>query len=126
MSITDGNDVQCDFESRLNESLLVTTFYNIDHGRSPTKSSDIVFSYPNMAGLQKLIGESMCYQSVEQLCQPWIQLLYELDESIVKESKLPGWKWDHIHACTCFKYHVPLVPVVDNTTDFPGYVYCSL
>ena len=115
--LTDGNEVECNFENHQNNGTLETKFHNIDHGSSLTRNADRLFSYANEDGLLKLINGSQCHQSVDQICQPWVQLLYELDDSIVKDSSLPGWTWDHIHTCTCLRYNTPLINSTSNDSS---------
>ena len=105
---TDGLVAECDFDSLRWNGSIVTRFHNIDVERSFTGVADMSFKYNSEEGLQKLMHDGKCYQSLDQLCQPWVQLLYDSDDSIVKDPGSTLWSWDHIHACTCLRYRTPL------------------
>ena len=110
----DGNDVECDFENVSSHQRIISKFHNIDYERLITGSAKIAFSYTNKDGLHNLINNSVCYQSIDQLCQPWLQLLYDTDDSIAKDPNSEEWSGDHIHACMCLRYNRQLTP---NTTE---------
>ena len=105
---TDGLQAECDFDSLREKGLIVTKFHNFDIEQSLTGVADMSFKYNHINGLKALIEESKCFQSLDQLCQPWIQLLYDFDEDIVKDQTSTDWSWDYIHVCTCLKYITPL------------------
>ena len=66
------------------------------------------FKYDDLHGLKALIEEGKCFQTLDQLCQPWIQLLFDFDDNIIKDQTSADWSWDHINSCTCLKYRTPL------------------
>ena len=101
----DGIAAECDFETLRKNQKISVTFHDINPVWSP---DGIYFRYPDENGLHLLIYNSTCHQTVDQLCQPWVQLLYDTDDSIVKDQNSPYWSWNHIHACTCLRYNVSL------------------
>ena len=114
LHFTDGIEAECDFETLRENQKIIVRFYNIDPVWSP---DGIYFRYPDGNGLQMLINNSTCYQTVDQLCQPWIQLLYDMDDSIVKDQESPDWSWDYIHACMCLRYNVSVNSNISTFTD---------
>ena len=97
-----GEDVECDFDTISKDNTITTRYHSIDVGRLITGTyglSSNRFSYNNEPVLQDLIKDSECHQSVEQLCLPWIQPLYEIEKN---SSSGPH------HACRCLSYTTKL------------------
>ena len=105
---TDGLNAECDFDSLREKKFIVTKFHNFDIERSLTGVADMSFKYDDLNGLKALIEESKCFQTLDQLCQPWIQLLFDFDDNIIKDQTSADWSWDHIHSCTCLTYRTRL------------------
>ena len=105
---TDGLNAECDFDSLREKKYIVTKFHNFDIERSLTGVADMSFKYDDLHGLKALIEEGKCFQTLDQLCQPWIQLLFDFDDNIIKDQTSADWSWDHIHSCTCLRYRTPL------------------
>ena len=112
--VTDGIDVECDFQTYQKNGTIKTTFHDIDQFWTPAA---IYFSYSSDNRLKQLIQDTRCHQTFDQLCQPWIQLLYDMDDSIVKDPESRDWSSDHIHACTCLRLVVDLNSDTANVPD---------
>ena len=112
--ITDGINVECDFQTYQQNGTIKTTFHDIDQFWTPAA---IYLSYLSDDRLKQLIQDNKCHQTFDQSCQPWIQLLYDMDDSIVKDPESIDWSSDHIHACICLKLVVDLNTDVANTAD---------
>ena len=88
--------MECDFQAIGTSGTVVTRSFKIDFGRFISETVRARFSYEGeSSSLHELYKNNQCFQSVEQLCQPWIQLTYEMERS------LDGT--DH-HRCKCLRY----------------------
>ena len=69
-------------------------------------SSDVSssFAYFHESAIHGLINSGTCNQTVEQLCQPWVQRLYDID--VKNRSSLNDG--DSLHACQCLSYQIQL------------------
>ena len=99
--------MECDFKTQYKYNTIVTQFHNIDVVGSPI---GITFKYSDKDGLKKMIEDGRCYQTIEQFCQPWIQLLYYMDDTIIQDPS-------RIHQCTCLRYSITLHTHAFSTAD---------
>ena len=99
--------MECDFKTQYKYNTIVTQFHNIDVVGSPI---GITFKYSDKDGLKKMIEDGRCYQTIEQFCQPWIQLLYDMDDTIIQDPS-------RIHQCTCLRYSITLHTHAFSTAD---------
>ena len=101
---TDGVDMECDFEQATKERKITTKYHFIDferhisvgfgNPRNPLTKNKLLYQDINV--IRKLREESEeCRHSIDQLCQPSKQLLYEID--VPPENRI-----DHI--CLCLGY----------------------
>ena len=104
LSSLDGVDAMCDFGSVFSHHSILTTIHNVDYGRLAIEKSILVFKFQNQQGLRQIINSNNCFQSLDQLCRPLFQQLYDMDDSIDKDPTSPGWSWTHIHHCMCIRY----------------------
>ena len=103
----DGSFIECDFGPSLSTTnrSIVTKFHNIDHDRFVSNSYIGVFSYTNYETINRILESNIeCYQDVDQLCQPWVQKLYEIDKQHQDFNKT-GFM---LHACECVRYRTKM------------------
>ena len=100
VSVAGGIEVECDFGQVITNHKVITRFHNIDYGRFVSNAGKSSFSYSVTNVILKQILNGTCYQSVDQLCQPWVQPLYEID----KLHELRQNTSSPIHACHCLRY----------------------
>ena len=99
-SFADGSYTECNFGPvRANKSI-VTKFRNIDHDRFVSDAHIGVFTYTNEETLFSILDSNVCYQDVDQLCQPWVQKLYEIDRQHTDLNNTGTI----FHACQCVRY----------------------
>ena len=98
-----GTSVLCEFPLQRNQTI-ITKFYNIDHGRSLIGNDIIQLTYSSYDSLLKVMKDNRCFQTIDQLCQPWVQLLYDMDTSVNKDPTSADWSPDYIHICMCLRY----------------------
>ena len=88
-------EVECDFDQLLTNNMVITRYHRIDHGRYLYGYFGDVFSYQDEANLPDLYNSNYCYQSVEQMCQPWIQKQYDIERGLLVH---------YTDACICLRY----------------------
>ena len=114
INIADKLTMECDFKTLLKQKEIVTKIHDIDPVGHPI---GISFEYSDKKGLEHMIETGRCYQTIEQLCQPWLHLLYTMDDSGVQAKNSVNWSWYHIHPCICLRYNITLHTNSFNTTD---------
>ena len=73
-----GDDtIECDF-SEISSRRIISKYHNIDLGII-VFTYELYFKYNSRSTIKSLTGD--CLHSVDQLCQPWIQELYNVDKS---------------------------------------------
>lgn len=90
--VIDGVKIECDFTNIANGTVL-TRYHAIDYERiikpndyiDPDKRNAIIYQDEQVIKKLKekpseIVGSHICYQSIEELCSPYIQLLYSLKE----------------------------------------------
>ena len=85
--ITDGVEMECNFEEIYTSGNILTKYHSIDV--DPDREATFIsLSYGSWSVLDILLRGSTCFQTFDQLCQPWIQDLYDLDinETTIKNS----------------------------------------
>ena len=87
--------MECDFESIEANNTVITRYYKIDHGRFVSGAVGSTLTYQDTGGLIDMYNENKCYQSIDQLCQPWIQIQFDIDKTITGASN---------HRCRCVRY----------------------
>ena len=93
---TDGVDMECDFEEINQTNKIRTRYSKIDHGLFITGAEGITLSYKT--GLTEpfdLYKDNTCQQSIDQLCQPWKQLQYDMDQTAAGSAN---------DRCKCMRY----------------------
>lgn len=102
MHSLDGEDMECDFSELSTTGMLITRYHNIDFMDGDRKRSygftnaDIYPQYGSEFALKALHSANRCYQSVDQLCQPWIQEIYDTDKNnSVLTSRCRCLRWIH-------------------------------
>ena len=110
-SISEGSEIECDFGDVFKSNRIVTKFHNIDFGRIMSHGTKNVFTYEIMDVLASHIQNNSCHQNVDQLCQPWVQRLYEIDKQHQPKvnSSMP------YHVCQCLRYQKVLSHVKTET-----------
>ena len=95
--ISDDEEMECNFDNIETSGEIITKYHNIDFLGVEGKRSDsrLDLQYGSLSALRFLTSSYRCYQSVDQLCQPWIQELYEIDNSL---------KDDQRQLCQCIRY----------------------
>ena len=91
---TDGVDMECDFEGINQTNQIRTRYSKIDHGLFITGAEGITLSY--RTGLTEpfdLYKDNTCHQTIDQLCQPWKQLQYDMDQTGTANDR-----------CKCIRY----------------------
>ena len=75
--------MECDFSEINTTKRVVTKYHSIDfldiegkRGYNPT-----TLSFGSELVLTMLHKRSECFQTIDQLCQPWLQELYEVDKN---------------------------------------------
>ena len=79
---TDGVDMECDFEGINQTNKIRTRYSKIDHGLFITGAEGIALNY--RIGLTEpfdLYKDNICHQTIDQLCQSWKQLQYDMDQT---------------------------------------------
>ena len=102
----DDSYVECDFSHVLPYRSIVTKFHNIDHERVISGDHIGVFTYTKEESLLSILESNVCYQDVDQLCQPWVHKLYEIDRQNVGPNKTGSI----FHVCQCVRYRTRLAP----------------
>ena len=69
--------MQCDFDQVFATNTMLTKYSGIDIRRNVI--TDMFVRYKDLKIVAKLHSENRCYQSMDQLCQPWFKLLYDVD-----------------------------------------------
>ena len=121
--------MECDFEHVKTRNKILTKFHHIDHGRIISEDIKSTFDYSieqyrytysnsfdsseernryflkreymhSVDGALKQIRNGTCYQTVDQLCQPWVQRLYDSDK-FQKAGQTPS---SPTHDCHCRRY----------------------
>ena len=134
-----GYDVECDFEHVKTSNKIVTKFHHIDHGRIISEDIKSTFNYSieqykysgyysydeknryflkhehmySVDGALKQIRNGTCYQTVDQLCQPWVQRLNESDKLQEARQTLSS----PIHNCHCRRYQHTFTPNLSGMTN---------
>ena len=77
----DGDTLECNFDEILTTGKVITKYHAIDflNDKGRREGDRLVLMYGSLAILDILHEKYSCYQSVDQLCQPWVQELYEVD-----------------------------------------------
>ena len=83
----------------LSQKKIIATFHDIDYGRIVHTSATNNFSYNYEAAIQSLIASGTCLQTVDQLCQTWVQKLYEIDQQYQSTEN----STTYLHACHCLR-----------------------
>ena len=100
--------MECDFQDIQSTDVVVTRYFKMDIGRFVSETVRATFDYDGeQAHLQELYRNNQCYQSVQQLCQPWIQLTYEMERKINVTTD---------HRCQCLRYS-QAVKALGNITE---------
>ena len=77
----DGGTLECNFDEIHTTGKVITKYHDIDflNDKGKRGSGAIYLQYGSLAVIDILHEQYSCYQSVDQLCQPWVQELYEID-----------------------------------------------
>ena len=94
-------EIECDFSHVKPNRTIVTKLHNFDYERTISNTKRSMFTYPYESALMKLTQNSTCFQTIDQLCQPWVHRLYEIDRSQIPDDD-PLVKR---HACRCLRYN---------------------
>ena len=74
-----GDDnIECDF-SEISSKRIISKYHNIDLGLVGSFTYDLFFKYKLRSTINSMTGN--CSHSFDQLCQPWIQELYNVDKN---------------------------------------------
>ena len=94
-SILDGEEMECNFDKIYTSGQVITKYHSINFFGNKEGRSDrrLVLNYGSKSVLNVLASSYKCYQSMDQLCQPWIQELYEVDDED-----------DKLQLCKCLRY----------------------
>ena len=95
--------MECDFSEISTTGILITKYHNIDYMDGDRKRGygfsnvNIYPQYGSESALKALHSSNICYQSVDQLCQPWIQEIYDTDKnnSTPLTSRCRCLRWIH-------------------------------
>ena len=94
---SDGVEMDCDFQHIDSNSTVITRYSKIDYGRFISGAVGATFIYlGDSDNLLDLYTENRCYQSIDQLCQPWLQLQYAMYRSAAGSLG---------HRCQCLRYN---------------------
>ena len=69
--------MECDFNHIYINNTVITRYPGIDIRRNVM--ANMFLRYKDTGIIARLHSESRCYQSLDQLCQPWFKLLYDVD-----------------------------------------------
>ena len=83
----------CDFDQVTSNNRILTKYSGIDIRRNVI--TDVFFRYINLNVIEKLHQEGLCYQSMDQRCLPWFELLYGMETNDTR---------GHINLCQCVRY----------------------
>ena len=72
--------MECNFDEITTTGKIVTKYHSIDISGKNTKLMKMNVVYGTLSVLGILSNHSTCYQSYDQLCQPWFQELYHVDK----------------------------------------------
>ena len=94
--------MECNFDEIETRGKIITKYHSIDFEDNfkESQQEQRFVSYGSTQVLVKLKEGSACYQSIDQLCQPWIQDIYDLETA-----GAPG----HISKCHCLRYNKTLI-----------------
>ena len=96
MCFTDGVDMECDFEDIYQTKKIRTRYSKIDHGLFITGAEGITLSYRTaLTEPFDLYKDNTCHQTIDQLCQPWKQLQYDMDHTAAGSAN---------DLCKCIRY----------------------
>ena len=91
--------MECNFDELASTGKIVTKYHSIDFLTEERKRAigQLYLQYGSEAVLKTLSEEHECFQSVDQLCQPWIQDLYEVDQNGTggQNSRCDCLRWTH-------------------------------
>lgn len=96
-SIVDGEEMECNFDKIYTDGTVITKYHSTDFlgDRGSRIDRRLVLNYGSRSVLRVLARTYKCYQSMDQLCQPWIQELYEVDNEMAEERR---------QVCQCIRY----------------------
>ena len=72
----------------------------MDHERLVSDVAQSVISYQAVDALIRQLQTDICHVTVDQLCQPWVQRLFEID----RDNDARPYDSILIHACHCLRY----------------------
>ena len=80
----DGNNViECVFDEVETTGLMIAKYHSMDYLNFDKirefGTGTLKLSYGSVELINRLHNMYTCYQSVDELCQPWIQELYDVD-----------------------------------------------
>ena len=79
--------MECDFSEISKTGKIVTKYHSIDIEGPLRYSNYFLLSYGSRSVIGILKNESTCYQIIDELCQPWIQEIYDVDVHQDEEKK---------------------------------------
>ena len=99
MDKKDGEEMECNFDEINTTGRIVSKYHNIDfldYGGKRGYQTHIS-QIPRSASVLPLLLEKYdCYQTIDQLCQPWLQEMYDIDRNgpskQVKRCQCLRWK----------------------------------
>ena len=83
MHFLDGESMECIFDEITTTGKVITRYHSIDflNDKGKRHNGTIQFHYGSKNVISVLDEKYRCYQSVDQLCQPWVQELYDIDKN---------------------------------------------
>ena len=93
--------MECDFENIDSTNNIITRYSKIDHGLFITGAEGVGLSYRgSFEDIIDLYRDNNCHQTIDQLCQPWIQLQYDMDQNAAGSAN---------DRCKCLRYSQPII-----------------